>query len=54
VTSTKGGDKFPADWDERKALRVIDHYEKQTEEQALLEDEAEFSPPKPEHSKQFK
>jgi len=32
--------KFPAGWDEEKARRVLAHYEKQTEDDALLEDEA--------------
>ena len=31
--------KFPADWDEQKVRRVIAHYEEQTEEDALAEDE---------------
>jgi hypothetical protein len=32
--------KFPADWDEQKVRRVLAHYEEQTEENALAEDEA--------------
>ena len=36
--------KFPADWDEQKARRVLTHYEEQTEEDALLEDEAGIQP----------
>ena len=33
---------FPSDWDEEKVQRVIVHYEEQTEEDALAEDEAEL------------
>ena len=32
--------KFPPGWDEGKVTRVLDHYEKQTEDQASAEDEA--------------
>jgi hypothetical protein len=37
--------KFPADWDEQKVRRVLAHYEEQTEEDALAEDEAGIQPP---------
>jgi len=37
-------DKFPAGWDEEKVRRVLAHYEEQTEEDALLEDEAGIEP----------
>jgi hypothetical protein len=36
--------KFPPDWDEKKVLRVVAHYEEQTEEDALAEDEAAVQP----------
>jgi hypothetical protein len=36
--------KFPPDWDEKKVLRVLAHYEEQTEEDALAEDEAAVQP----------
>ena len=36
--------KFPADWDEAKVQRVLAHYEEQTEEDALAEDEAGVQP----------
>lgn len=36
--------KFPADWDEQKVRRVLTYYEKQTEEDALAEDEAGIQP----------
>jgi hypothetical protein len=32
--------KFPPGWDDEKVLRVLAHYEEQSEEGALLEDEA--------------
>ncbi len=34
--------KFPPGWDERRVRRVLKHYEKQTEEEAVAEDEASF------------
>ena len=34
--------KFPPGWDEQKVRRVLKHYEQQTEEQAVAEDEAAF------------
>jgi hypothetical protein len=37
--------KFPAGWDEEKVRRVLAHYEQQTDEDALLEDEAGLEPP---------
>jgi hypothetical protein len=33
---------FPPGWDEERVRRVITHYEEQTEEEALAEDEAAF------------
>ena len=36
--------KFPADWHEAKVRRVLAHYEKQAEEDALAEDEAGVQP----------
>jgi len=36
--------KFPSDWDEEKVRRVLAHYEEQTEEDALAEDEAGMQP----------
>jgi hypothetical protein len=35
--------KFPKRWDEERGHRVLAHYEKQTEEEALAEDEADNS-----------
>lgn len=32
--------KFPEGWDDARVKRVLDHYESQTEEQAVAEDEA--------------
>lgn len=34
--------KFPPGWDEERVRRVLDHYEHQTEEHALAEDEAAY------------
>jgi hypothetical protein len=34
--------KFPTGWDEKRVHRVLKHYEKQTEEEAVAEDEAAF------------
>ncbi len=34
--------KFPKGWDEERVRRVLAHYEMQTEEEALAEDEAAY------------
>jgi hypothetical protein len=34
--------KFPAGWDEERVRRVLEHYEQQSDEEALAEDEAAF------------
>ena len=34
--------KFPPGWDEERVQRVLQHYEEQTEAEALAEDEAIF------------
>ena len=34
--------KFPAGWDEERVRRVLAHYEEQTEDEAVAEDEAAF------------
>lgn len=34
--------KFPMGWDEQRVRRVLKHYEKQTEEEAVAEDEAAY------------
>lgn len=33
---------YPSGWDEARVNRVLAHYEKQTEEEAVTEDEAAF------------
>ena len=33
---------FPTGWDEARVRRVLEHYEAQTDEEALAEDEASF------------
>ena len=32
--------RFPKGWDEDRVIRVLDHYENQTEDEAVAEDEA--------------
>ena len=34
--------RFPAGWDAERMEKVLSHYESQTEEEALAEDEAAF------------
>ncbi len=34
--------RFPAGWNEERVRRVLTHYEKQTEDEAVAEDEAAF------------
>ncbi len=34
--------KFPPGWDEQRVRRVLEHYEQQTDEQAVAEDEAAY------------
>ncbi len=34
--------KFPAGWDEERVSRVLEHYQAQTDEQAVAEDEAAY------------
>ena len=36
--------KFPPGWDEERVRRALAHYESQSEEEALLEDEAGVEP----------
>jgi len=35
--------KFPPGWDEQRVRRVLEHYETQTDEEAVAEDEAAMS-----------
>jgi hypothetical protein len=35
--------KFPPGWDEQRVRRVLEHYESQTDEEAVAEDEAGMS-----------
>lgn len=41
----KAQTQFPPGWDEARVQRVIAHYENQTEDEAVAEDEAAFSQP---------
>jgi hypothetical protein len=34
--------RFPPGWDEERVRRVLTHYEEQTEEESVAEDEAAF------------
>jgi hypothetical protein len=34
--------RFPAGWDESRVQRVLDHYEEQSDEEALAEDEVRY------------
>lgn len=34
--------KFPPGWDEARVRRVLEHYEAQTEDEAVAEDEAAY------------
>jgi hypothetical protein len=34
--------KFPPGWDEKRVRRVLEHYENQTEDEAVAEDEAAY------------
>jgi len=35
--------KFPPGWDEQRVRRVLEHYESQTDEEAVAEDEARIA-----------
>jgi hypothetical protein len=35
-------ERFPPGWDEERVLRVLSHYEKQSDEEAAAEDAAAF------------
>lgn len=35
-------DRFPAGWDEERVRRVLEHYENQTAEEAVAEDESAY------------
>jgi hypothetical protein len=37
--------KFPPGWDKERVRKVLEHYEEQTEEEAVAEDEAAFDDP---------
>ena len=36
-------DRFPPGWDEERVRKVLAHYEEQTEDEAVAEDEAAFA-----------
>ena len=35
-------DRFPKGWDEQRVRQVLEHYEHQTEDEAVAEDEAAY------------
>ncbi|UCH00516.1 MAG: hypothetical protein JSU78_00595 [Deltaproteobacteria bacterium] len=37
--------KFPTRWDEERVKRVLEHYESQSEDEAVAEDEAAYEDP---------
>jgi hypothetical protein len=37
--------RFPKGWNEKRIRDVLEHYERQTEEEAVAEDEAAFADP---------
>ena len=37
--------RFPPGWDEDRVKKTLDHYESQSEEEAVAEDEAAFEAP---------
>ena len=37
--------RFPPGWDEERVRKVLAHYEEQTEDEAVAEDEAAFDDP---------
>jgi hypothetical protein len=37
--------QFPPGWDEQRVKRVLEHYEAQSEDEAVAEDEAAFEAP---------
>ena len=39
--------RFPPGWDEKRVRDVIEYYERQTEDEAIAEDEAAFGPHPP-------
>lgn len=40
--TTEVKNRFPPGWDEQRVRRVLEHYEGQSEEEAMAEDEAAF------------
>ncbi|RIK07202.1 MAG: hypothetical protein DCC49_10645 [Acidobacteria bacterium] len=43
--SNKTEDRYPPGWDEARVEEVLEHYENQTDEEAIAEDEAAFTRP---------
>ncbi len=37
--------RYPPGWDEERVRRVLEHYDEQSDEEAVAEDEEAFEPP---------
>ena len=48
----KNPNRYPPGWDEERVRRVLEHYESQTDEEAIAEDEAALRT-RPKHSLRF-
>jgi hypothetical protein len=44
--ANKSASRFPRGWNQKRVRNVIEHYEKQTDEAGLAEDEAAWNDPK--------
>ena len=42
---SKKNTEFPAGWDEERVRRVLEHYERQADAEAVAEDEAAYEDP---------
>lgn len=42
MTTRPHENRFPPGWDENRVRRLLDHYESQTQDEAVAEDEAAF------------
>ena len=45
IGKTKDPNRYPKGWNRQKVERMIAHYENQTDEEAIAEDEAAYSNP---------
>ena len=42
---TMGESRYPSGWDEARVKRVLEHYESQSDDESVAEDEAVFESP---------